>query len=105
MPLSRRYSPEKPPAEVTRFGMDFSPVLPPGVGITSGTVELWTNTPGDIAPTTELTAEPVKILGRAVYAQLSGGIEGTDYQVRWKITDTAGNTWQRTALVLCAQTS
>ena len=105
MPLARRYSPERPPAEVCLMGMDYSRVIPPGVGIASASVAAWTNTPGDVQATSDLTLGPVRIRGRAVYAQVSGGIEGTDYQLRWLVTDTAGNTWPRTGLTLCAQTS
>jgi hypothetical protein len=85
--------------------MDFSFVLPPGVGITAGSLEQWTNTPGNVQQTSDLTLGAVEVRGRAVYAQVTGGIEGTDYQLRWQITDTAGNTWERTGLILCAQTS
>ena len=42
---------------------------------------------------------------RALYIGLQGGIDGTDYQLRFTVNDTAGNTWSRTALILCAQTS
>lgn len=105
MPLSRRYTPEHPPGEVCRFGMDFSFLVPPGVGLVSGRVELWTNTPGDVQPSNDWVIGPVHIEGRTVFAELTGGIEGTDYQVRWTVTDTRGNTWPRTAVVLCAQTS
>jgi hypothetical protein len=36
---------------------------------------------------------------------LTGGVSGTDYQIKWTATDSAGNVWPRTALVLCADTS
>lgn len=105
MPLSRRYTPEKPPEETCFFGMDYSFLIPPGVGIARGSVSVWTNTPGDVQPSADWSVGPVQVEGRTVFAQLSGGIEGTDYQIRWVVTDTMGNTWPRTALVLCAQTS
>jgi hypothetical protein len=106
MPLSRRYTPEHPPGEECFFGLDYSFLIPPGVGIASATVEIWTNTPGDVQPSQDWTLEtPVHIEGRTVFAKLTGGIEGTDYQIRWIVTDTRGNIWPRTALVLCAQTS
>jgi hypothetical protein len=85
--------------------MDFSFVLPKGVGITQGSVQLWTNTPGDVQPATDISAGPVSIRGRAVYAQVTGGSEGTDYQLRWTVSDTQGNVFERTGVVLCAQTS
>lgn len=104
MPLSRRYSPEHPPDEDVPYGMDYSFVLPPGVGIQSGTLTIWVNT---ATPTlsSDFTIGPVNVFGRAVYAQVTGGIEGVDYQFRWSVIDTDGNTWPRTALQLCAQTS
>jgi hypothetical protein len=84
--------------------MDYSFVVPPGVGISSGTVAVWENVVPPIA-STDWTIGSVAVRGRAVYALLSGGVEGKDYQVRWSATDTDGNKWPRTALVLCAQTS
>jgi hypothetical protein len=45
------------------------------------------------------------VRGRALYAMLAGGVAGTDYQLKWTALDTAGRTWPRTALVLCADTS
>jgi hypothetical protein len=85
--------------------MDYSFLVPPLVGLASGSVEIWTNTPGDVQPSFDWTVGPVLIEGRTVYAELSGGIEGTDYQIRWIVTDTDGNVWPRTGLVLCSQTS
>jgi hypothetical protein len=104
MSLNERYRPEHPPAERCRFGLDYGLLIPPGVGIASGSVEVWTNTPGDVQPSNDWTIGPVDIEGRTVFAVLSGGIEGTDYQIRWTVTDTDGNVWPRTVLVLCAQT-
>jgi hypothetical protein len=105
MPLSQRYQPEHPPGEICTFGLDFSFIIPPHVGIESGLVEIWTNTPGDVQPSGDWVIGPVEVEGRTLYAVLQGGIEGTDYQIRWIATDTHGNVWPRTALVLCAQTS
>lgn len=104
MPLTRRYSPEVPPGERSTFGMDFSFLVPPGVGLTSGTLTVWTNV---AAPTqsSDFTIGTVSVRGRVLYATLQGGVEGKDYQLRWVATDTAGNVWPRTALALCAQTS
>lgn len=104
MPISRRYSPEHPPGESCNFGLDYSFIIPPGIGIVSGTCAVWTNT---YAPTTstDWTIGAVSVQGRSIYALLTGGVEGTDYQIRWSATDTAGNVWPRTCLVLCAQTS
>lgn len=105
MPLSRRYTPEHPPGEACYFGLDYSFLIPPGVGIQNGSVELWTNTPSNVQVSSDWVIGPIIIEGRTIMAKLSGGIEGTDYQVRWNVLDTQGNTWPRTALVLCSQTS
>ena len=40
MPLSRRYSPEHPPGEECAFGLDYSPLIPVGVGIATGTLSI-----------------------------------------------------------------
>jgi hypothetical protein len=106
MPISRRYTPEKPPSEQCNFGCDYSFVIPVGVGIQSGSLAIWTNTPGNVHPAdADWTAGPVQVLDRMIYANLSGGIAGTDYQLRWTAVDTSGNIWPRTMLVLCAETS
>ena len=105
MPLTRRYTPEHPPGESCLFGLDYSFVIPPGVGISEGSLSIFTNVVPPVAADADWTKGAVTIRGRAVYAQLSGGVEGKDYQLRWSCTDTAGNVWPRTTLVLCAQTS
>lgn len=105
MPISRRYRPEHPPEESCNFGMDFSFVLPPGIGISSGGLTIWTNTATPAPADADFTAGPVTVRGRSIYAMLSGGVSGRDYQLRWTANDTAGNVWARTALVLCAETS
>ena len=104
MAISRRYSPEKPPGESSVFLLDFSEVIPQGVGIASGSLTIWTNT---VAPvqSADWTIGPVGVRGRSLYANLAGGVEGVDYQLRWVAVDTSGSTWPRTALCLCAQTS
>jgi hypothetical protein len=104
MSISRRYSPEKPPNEVAIFGYDFAQIIPPGVGIASGTLTIWSNTV-EPAMSSDWTIGPVGVRGRALYATLAGGIEGNDYQLRWVATDTTGHVWPRTALCLCAHTS
>lgn len=105
MPLSRRYTPEHPPGESALFGLDYSFILPPGIGVASGTVSIFTNNavPQDVSAS--WTIGPVQVQGRSIYARLVGGVEGTDYQIRWVATDTDGNIWPRTTLCLCAQTS
>ena len=105
MPLSRRYTPEHPTGEACNFGLDYSFIIPPGVGLTGGSVSIWTNTVEPQLANSDWQIGPVYVRGRAIYANLSGGVDGTDYQIRWVATDTDGNVWPRTTLVLCAQTS
>jgi hypothetical protein len=105
MPLSRRYSPEHPPGEACNFGLDYSHVIPPGVGIASGTLAIFTNTVPVVAADTDWSKAPVTVSGRTVYCLLSGGVDGQDYQLRWSATDSDGNIWPRNTLVLCANTS
>ena len=104
MPLSRRYSPEHAPGESCNIGLDYSFLIPVGVGISSGTLQVYTN-----VAVPQLSADfsigPVTVRGRVIYASVAGGVEGTDYQFRWTAFDTRGNVWPRTALLLCAQTS
>jgi len=104
MPLSRRYSPEFAPGEASYIGLDYSPLVPPGIGIASGTLTIYTNTAVP-APSSDISVGTVTIRGRTVYAFISGGVEGKDYQLRWVAVDTAGNVWPRTCLLLCAHTS
>ena len=105
MPLSRRFTPEHPPGESCKFGIDFSFIVPPGVGLSSGSLAILTNTAAPADASADWTIGPVQMRGRALYAMLSGGVAGTDYQLKFTAVDTAGNTWPRTALVLCADTS
>lgn len=106
MPLSRRYTPEIAPGELCTIGLDYSFVIPPGVGISSGTVSLWTNTVAP-QPSTDMSLSAVTVRGRTVYAEVNAldVALGKDYQLRWLAIDTQGNTWPRTCLLLCAQTS
>lgn len=105
MPLSRRYNPEHPPGENCSFGIDLSFIVPPGVGLASGTLAIFKNDAVQTPATADWTIGPVSVRGRALYAMLTGGVAGTDYQLKWTAIDTAGNTWPRTTLVLCADTS
>jgi hypothetical protein len=105
MPLSRRFNPEHPPGETCSFGIDFSFIIPPGVAIADGALQILTNTASPADASGDWTIGPVMVRGRAIYATLSGGVAGTDYQLKFTAVDTAGNTWPRTALVLCADTS
>ena len=105
MPLSRRFNPEHPPGESCKFGIDFGFIVPVGVGLTSGSLAILTNTAAPADASADWTIGPVVVRGRALYAMLAGGVAGTDYQLKFTAVDTAGNTWPRTALVLCADTS
>lgn len=105
MSLSRRYTPEHPPGELCNFGLDYSFVIPPGVGIASASLDIFTNTVAPVAADTDWNKGAVTIQGRTVYCRLNGGVEGKDYQLRWTATDSQGNAFPRTVLVLCAQTS
>lgn len=100
-----RYKPEHPPQESCSFGLDYSNVIPVGVGIESGTIRIFTNAATPVAADSDWTVGPVSVTGRAIWANLSGGVLGTDYQLRWTATDTQGNVWPRTTLCLCADTS
>lgn len=84
--------------------MDFSFVLAPNVAILAAELDILVNEAPPVA-TTDWQIGPVQIEGPFVYARLTGGVEGVDYQIRWTVHDSEGNTFQRTALVLCALTS
>ena len=105
MPVSRRYIPEHPPGESCAFGYDYSFIIPVGVAIQSGALAIQTNTANPQAADSDWQKGPVNVRGRAIFANLSGGVAGTDYQLVWTAVDTQGNRWPRTALVLCAETS
>lgn len=103
MAVGRRY-PAVPPGEHAWVGMDFSPMLPPGISLTGATLTILTNT-SPVQPTTDFTQGPTEIDGRQVWCQIVGGSAGVDYQVRWSVIDTEEHTWNRTVLLLCAETS
>lgn len=107
MPLSRRYSPELAPNEGSLFGMDFSSVIPPGVGIDFGECAVVQNTQPVQDASTMITVGTVQVVGRTLIAFIESNqnAEGRDFQVRWIAFDSEGGVWPRTALVLCAQTS
>jgi hypothetical protein len=85
------------------FALDYSAILPLGVVISDADLDIVINT-NPVEPQSDWTQGAVEIFGRRVYCLLSGGVEGTDYQLRWTVTDSLGNTWPRTCLVLCAET-
>lgn len=113
MPLSRRYSPEWAEGDSGSIGMDFSAIIPPGVGIINGWVAVLTNTATPADAHTDFTGPIASgqtvftgtVSGRAIYTTLKGGVPGKDYQFLWTAFDTDGNEWNRTALLLCAPTS
>jgi hypothetical protein len=90
-----------------------SAIIPPGVGISSAQLLIQTNTvpPQDAhADWSGPAGTPApwfagNVVGRAVYSTMTGGVSGKDYQFTWQVVDTTGNTWARTALLLCAPTS
>lgn len=103
--LSRRYLPSHPPGESCLFGLDFSNVISPGVGIVAGTLDIFQNVVPPREATTDWTVGPLSVRDRALYATLAGGVDGTDYKLLWTAIDTVGNIWPRTGLVLVAATS
>lgn len=149
MPLSRRYSPEWSPGDAATIGMDFSSILPPGIGIEEAALEsdgptprleIWYNFAAPqpavadwqvdptlaaqqgwwwqlgndaqsaqwlqtVSASTFVLALGTAVVGRAVYAFVRGGNPGVDYQFRWTITDTLGNRFTRTGLLLVGLTS
>lgn len=108
MPVSRRYSPEHPQAESCLFGFDFSPIIPRGITLQASkfnTLGISTNTVPPAAAEADWVIGPLQVRDRIIYANLSGGIPGTDYLLTWTAIDSQGNIWQRTAAVLCAATS
>ena len=105
MALTRRYQPPHPPDETCVFALDYGFILPRGVTLASCTLQIFTNTNPPQEASGDWVQEAVGISGRAVYCGLTGGTAGVDYQLRWVATDTLGNTWPRTTLVLCADTS
>jgi hypothetical protein len=102
--MSRRYAPPWPPGEVGSLGVNMDMVIPQGSSILTASLTIFTNSAVP-ASSTDFAIGAVTIEGRSAYATLSGGVVGRDYQLRWLITDTLGNDWQRTALLLCSLTS
>ena len=108
MPLSRRYTPDFTPGDSNSIGYDFSPLIPLGVGLKddgSAALNIYYNTATADGADADFTISPLTIVGRAIYAVLTGGTLGKDYQLWWTVTDTQGNIWTRVGLMLCAPTS
>jgi len=104
MSLNNRFLPSHAPGAVAVYSLDFSAILPPGVGIASGALSIATNVVPP-APSSDFTVGPVTVNGRRLYAQLSGGVSATDYRLTFTANDSVGGVWPRTALLLCAATS
>ena len=102
--VNGRYRPPHPLTEACEFGISYDYVLPAIVSLASGTLTIATNTVPP-KPSTDWTIGTVEVRGRSLYATLTGGVDGTDYQLNWVAVDTEANTWPRTALCLCAATS
>lgn len=105
MPISRRYTPAFAPGEVSTIGLDYSYVIPPGVGIASGTVHFFQNLAVPPNADADFIVGAVIVVGRTLVCTINGGVEGRDYQVVWTATDTEGFIWPRTVLMSCAPTS
>jgi len=99
-----RYVPSWAPNEADPVGINMAMVIPNGVGISTASLTIWTNT-ATPALSTDFTISAPSIEGRVVYATLSGGVVGRDYQLRWVVTDTLGDVWPRMALLLCSTPS
>jgi len=95
-----------PPDETHVFMMDFSLVIGRGISLAAPSLRFFTNTVPPVAADQDWTVyKTPSVLKRAIYATIGGGKDGTDYQLRWTVDDTQGNTWARTTLVLVARTS
>jgi hypothetical protein len=105
MALTRRYEPPHPPTEAAAFGMDFSGIVPEGIGLSAGSLKIFTNTAPPVAADADWTFGTTYIRGRSLFQNLLGGVNGKDYLMQWTATDTRNNVWVRTALILCSATS
>lgn len=104
MSINNRYTPSHPAGQSLVYGLDFSAILPPGVTIQQGSASIQYNTvPPTIA--TDMVATGLPIMGRRLYATISGGGAGRDYRINFSATDSLGNTLLRSVLLLCAGTS
>ena len=106
MSINNRFDPSHPVGEQIVYGLDFSPILPAGVTIASGAINVLYNTVPP-TPTFDLSVTPLTPTPntRAMYAQVSGGTSGRDYRINWSAIDSLGNTWVRSTLLLCVATS
>lgn len=109
MAVTRRYQPSHPKGQTATYGMDLSPMLPPGTLVRLVSVSIQTNTapPGTDA---NVMVTGSGVLGRRVWVTIEGGTQGQDYLITWFIGgDVAAgefnNNWIISALLLCAATS
>jgi hypothetical protein len=103
--LTRRYVPALSPGETAVFAIDYSAVIPLGVGIAAAQLGIFDR--ASSGPATELTWGSVSWYDRTAYAEVTAAntADGIDFLTLWTVTDTDGNIWPRTALLLCALTS
>ena len=93
MPIAALRWPDKDPADVLDYGLDWSDQLAlvsPADTISSVT---WTVPAG-------LTAGPQFLVGSVATAWLSGGTAGTDYTIICRIVTTGGRTLERSVKLL-----
>jgi hypothetical protein len=105
MGINNRYMPSHPQGQSCQYALDFSNILPFGVGLAGGALQIATNTVPPVNAPADFVVGPVSVSGRRLYANLAGGIEGKDYLLLWVAQDSLGNTWPRTCLLLCDATS
>lgn len=104
MAVSQRYQPSHAPDQSAVYAVDFSNMLPPGVGLSQPGVQIQTNTtPPGVA--LGITTSGGGFKGRQVWITISGGVAGTDYVITWTVSDTQQNSWVISVLLLCARTS
>lgn len=104
MAVSQRYKPSHPAGQSAVYAVDFSNILPPGVGLSQPAIQFFTNTtPPGIA--TGITSSGGGFRGRMAWITIAGGVAGTDYLIQWTLIDSQNNTWIVTVLLMCAATS
>lgn len=118
---SQRYRPPMAPGERSPVGMDFSNIVPVGVGIASCTLQIFTNTVPPVETDAgfegSLTADfatimtfgqpqQINIEDRFCWVWLNALDQtATDYQFLFEALDNSNAAWTRTALLLCTVTS
>jgi len=108
MPLTRRYHPEHPAGESAAFCMNFEFAIPAGMALVTNpppSLHIFTNTVPPNPADGDFTVGTVSVSGRLLWSVLTGGKVGTDYILTWTGTDTRGNIWEKSGLLLCAPTS